>query len=111
MTLTTQNYEPPTMTLLIGIKTSFTVYPMKPMITKPIAQATAIFLNSLASGFVQRWISRRESFPNSMAPWTTYPTGLLLSERKGIAESRDAIACDAVRKKKAAVREGEWLCS
>mmetsp|Transcript_155529 Transcript_155529/g.270554 ORF Transcript_155529/g.270554 Transcript_155529/m.270554 type:complete len:92 (-) Transcript_155529:22-297(-) len=63
---------------------------MKPMIAKPIAQATAIFLNSFASGFVQRWTKRRESTPKSYAPCTTYPIGLLLSVRKGIDDNLDA---------------------
>merc|ERR1711957_689758 len=35
--------EPPTMMLLIGMKTNFTAHPIKPMIAKPIAHATAIF--------------------------------------------------------------------
>jgi len=48
------------MMLLIGINTSLTVYPMNPMIAKPTAQEAAIFLNSLASGFVHRWINLRD---------------------------------------------------
>lgn len=50
--------------------TNLLVLPKKPIMEKPIAQATAIFLNSFASGLVHRWIKRRESIPNSMAPCT-----------------------------------------
>merc|ERR1719436_1159986 len=85
-------HEPPTMILLIGMNTSLTVYPMKPMMEKPMAHATAIFLNSFASGFVHLWTSRRESWANSLAPWTQYPTGLVLSVRNGIIDNLAAMA-------------------
>ena len=58
------------MMLLIGMKTSLTVYPMRPMMANPTAQLVAIFLNSFASGFVHLWSSRLELAANSCASFT-----------------------------------------
>merc|ERR1712014_192510 len=57
----------PTMMLLIGMWMSLTKKPMKPMIAKPIAVATAILLNSCLSGLVQRLRRRIESLVKARA--------------------------------------------
>lgn len=56
------------MMLLMGMKSSLTMYPIPPMMAKPIAQEVAIFLNSeldgkvhATSGFSQTYRKRRLS--------------------------------------------------
>jgi len=53
------------MMLLIGICMSLTKKPMKPMMAKPMAVATAILENSFRSGLVHLLMSLTESLKNS----------------------------------------------
>jgi len=77
-------YKPdPTMMLLIGMKTSFTIYPINPMMAKPIPHAIAIFLNSLASGLVHIRKSLLASEMNSKKFVTHQPRGWLVFVRNG----------------------------
>jgi len=61
----------PTMMLLIGMKISLTKNPMKPMIANPIEVACATFVNSVRSGFVQRFTSLQLSLTNSSVGFLT----------------------------------------
>ena len=51
ISLFTNSNQVPKMILLMGMNTSLMMYPMKPITTKPIAQACKIFMYSFLSGF------------------------------------------------------------